>query len=198
MHALWLLGTGQSMQFDLLEAYLLLDHFEKALKVIERNLADNPLPVHFHAHGDSGILVRVGQAVVYARLLEGRFPRYEDALPANRVGRIALEADGFLSVVEQAAIATSEESRGVEFTFAPGKLTINSQPVSAVVSNIEHFINYDGPTIPITLDARYVLDAVKPLGGIGSVTLDLVDEKTAAVLTTEDGYTHVIMPLGRN
>ena len=55
----------------------------KALKVIERNLVDDELPVHLCLQAGTAVLIRSERAVIYSQLVEGRFPRYQDVFPAN-------------------------------------------------------------------------------------------------------------------
>ena len=55
----------------------------KALKLIERNLDDDDPPVHIAIQGTTAVLIRTERAVIYSRLVEGRFPRYQDVFPAN-------------------------------------------------------------------------------------------------------------------
>src|SRR5260370_30149279 len=99
----------------------------KALKLIERNLADDDIDVHLAIQSGAAVLVRTERAVIYSRLVEGRFPRYQDVFPSNTEVRIPMEVGDLLSAVEQASVVTSEESRGVDFTFGDGLLKLTSQ-----------------------------------------------------------------------
>ena len=107
--------------------------------------------------------MRTDRAVIYSRLVEGRFPRYQDVFPSSYEVRIPLEVGPLLSAVEQASIVTSEESRGVDFTFAAGLLKLSSQAADVGSSHVELPIAYDGKAVEITFDPRYLLDALKTL-----------------------------------
>jgi DNA polymerase-3 subunit beta len=65
-------------------------------------------------------------------------------------------------------------------------------------SRIELPIAYDGPSISITLDPRFVNDFLKVLEPEKAFTIDLQDSDAAAVCSTDDGYGYVIMPLARD
>ena len=170
----------------------------KALKLIERNLDDGDPPVHVAVQGTSAVLVRTERAVIYSRLVEGRFPRYQDVFPANVDVKIRLEAGPLRLAVEQASIVTSEESRGVDFTFADGALRLSSQAADVGSSHVELPIAYEGKPVEITFDPRYLSDALKTLDDNAEVTAELIDAKNAAVFKTEDRYTYVVMPLTRD
>jgi DNA polymerase-3 subunit beta len=170
----------------------------KALKLIERNLDDDDPPVHVAIQAGTAALVRTERAIIYSRLVEGRFPRYQDVFPPNHDVRIPLEVGPLQSAVEQASIVTSEESRGVDFTFAAGLLKLSSQAADVGSSTVELPIAYDGKPVEITFDPRYLLDALKTLEADQPIAAELIDHKNAAVFKTDDRYTYVVMPLTRD
>ena len=169
----------------------------KALKVIERNLADDNQPVHLAFQNGTAVLIRSERSVIYSQLVEGRFPRYQDVFPANSEVKIPLEVGPLRIAVEQASIVTSEDSRGVDFQFSSGMLQLTSQSAAVGNSVIALPINYDGKTVEITFDPRYLTDALKTLDDSASITAELIDANNAAVFKTTDGYTYVVMPLTR-
>ena len=169
----------------------------KALRVIERNLADDDLAVHVSLQIGTAMLIRSERAVIYSQLLEGRFPRYQDVFPPDSDIKIVLEVGLLRTAVEQASIVTSEDSRGVDFQFRPGMLRLTSQSADVGRSYVEVHTDYNGKTVEITFDPRYVLDALKTLDETTRITVELIDSKNAAVFKTNDSYTYVIMPLTR-
>ena len=169
----------------------------KALKLIERNLVDDDVLVHLAIQSGTAILIRTESAVIYSRLVEGRFPRYQDVFPANVDVRIPLEAGRLRLAVEQASIVTSDESRGVDFQFSSGVLKLSSQAADVGSSHVDLPIAYDGKPVEITFDPRYLVDALRTLDDATPVTAELIDSKNAAVFKTADHYTYVVMPLTR-
>ncbi len=169
----------------------------KALKLIERNLVDDGLLVHLAIQSGTAVLVRTDDAVIYSRLVEGRFPRYQDVFPPAVAVRIPLEAGRLRLAVEQASIITSDDSRGVDFQFSSGVLKLSSQAADVGSSHVHLPINYEGKPVDITFDPRYLVDALKTLDDATIVTAELIDSRNAAVFRTEDQYTYVVMPLTR-
>lgn len=168
----------------------------KAMSLIERSVADDT-EVHIAVHRND-VLVKCGQMTIYSRLVEGRFPKYRDVIPSQTKVTIELVAGPFLAAVRQAQIVTSEESRGVDFAFSKGLLTLNSQAADIGQSRVELPIAYDGGNLEITFDPRFVADFLRVLEPEKQVRLDLIDSESAAVLRTDDAYTYVIMPLSRD
>jgi DNA polymerase III subunit beta len=169
----------------------------KALKLIDRNLADDDPPVHISIQSGATVLTRTESAVIYSRLVEGRFPRYQDVFPTNIEVKIPLEVGPLRTAVEQASIVTSEDSRGVDFQFDAGILRLISQSADVGSSHVEVPITYDGKSVGITFDPRYLVDALKTLDDTTAITAELIDSKNAAVFKTDDRYTYVVMPLTR-
>jgi DNA polymerase-3 subunit beta len=145
------------------------------------------------------VVVQSPRATIFTRLVEGRFPRWRDVFP-QRTGatRIDVSVGPLLSAVKQAAIVTSEESRGVDFTFENGTLLLSGRAAEVGQSRIELPLAYDGPALSISLDPRYVQEFLKVLDPDRTITLDLKDAESAAVCLTDDGYGYVIMPLARD
>jgi DNA polymerase-3 subunit beta len=168
----------------------------KALKLIERNLVDDDLLVHLSLQSAT-VLVRTEGAVIYARLVEGRFPRYQDVFPTSVETKVPMVVGPLKLAVEQASIVTSDESRGVDFQFGPGALKLTSQAADVGSAQVDMPLDYDGKTVEITFDPRYLLDALKTLDDDAEITAELIDARNAAVFKTPDHYAYVVMPLTR-
>ena len=169
----------------------------KAMLLIERSLPDSDESVQIAIHSND-VVVRCGGATIYSRLVEGRFPRYAEVIPVESNASVELVVSQFYSAVRQAQIVTSEESRGVDFKFNDGLLTLSSQAADVGESNVELPIPYDKEPITITFDPKFVADFLRIIDSGTSVQLKLIDAESPAVFTTEDGYRYVVMPLSRD
>ena len=170
----------------------------RSMHLLEKALVDGNEEVHITARANE-VLVRSPRATIYSRLVEGRFPKWRDVFP-KRVDavRIELAVGPLHSAVRQAAIVTSEESRGVDFTFAGGKVVLTGRAAEVGQSRVELPIPYDGAAVSITLDPRFFSDFLKVLEPETTFTLEVKDADSAAVCQTDDGYGYVIMPLARD
>lgn len=166
-----------------------------AMSLIEKSIDDDAdvlLSVH-----QNDVVVKSGHSTIYSRLVEGRFPRYGDVIPSDSNHVIDLVVGPFYSAVRQAQILTNEDSRGVDFKFTEGTLTLLSEAADAGSSVIELPIGYDGAELAIKFDPRYIAEFLKCFDPENQVALHLLDSESAAVFRTEDNYTYVIMPLAR-
>lgn len=167
----------------------------RAMQLVERCLSGPDTPVQIAVRG-SEILVRTGGTTISARLVEGRFPRWRDVFPERPdAARVQLVAGPLLAAVRQAAIVTSEQSKGVDFSFEPGQLVLSGRSAESGESRVELPIDHAGATVRIKLDPRFMSDFLRVLDPASTVTVELTDAQSACVCSTDDGYGYVIMPL---
>ena len=169
----------------------------KAMQLIERAISPDDAEIRVAARSND-ILVKSERTMIYSRLVEGRFPKWRDVIP-KRDGAVQLElpVGPMHTAVRQAQILTNEESRGVDFTFGEGAITLSSRSAELGQSRVELPIAYDGKSISVTLDPRYFNDFLRVLDADKTFTVEIQDAESAVVCTTDDGYAYVIMPLAR-
>lgn len=171
----------------------------KAMQMIGRAL-DEASGIAQLAVRENDVLMRSGAATVYARLAEGRFPRWREVFPKHGEHdcvSFELPIGPFHNAVRQAAIVTSADRRGVEFSFGDGRVTLAAHGAEHGESHVELPVPYEGESMVISLDPRYLSDFLRVLSPDKTFTLELRGSKTAAVCVTEDGYGYVVMPLAR-
>jgi DNA polymerase-3 subunit beta len=169
----------------------------RAMQLLERMLASDDSAVRLAARAND-LMVRDARGLFHSRLVEGRFPKWRDVIPRRADShKIEIPVGTLHSAVRQASIVTSEESRGVDFTFSKGTLVLSNTTAEVGLSRIEMPVTYDGPELTICLDHRFVEDFLKVLPPDKTFTLDVANGELAAYCTTDDKYGYVIMPLAR-
>lgn len=171
----------------------------KSMQLIDRALiADAEATVRVVVRPND-ILIGSENATIYSRLVDGRFPKWRDVIPSERDDvNIEMSVGPVFSAVRQAAIVSSDESRGIDFTFGKGSLVLSGSTAEVGESRVELPIPYDGDDIVLSLDHRFVADFLKVLATDQSFTMKVSDSDSAALCTTEDGYSYVLMPLARD
>ena len=169
----------------------------RAMHLIERAVMPSDDAVRVAVRGNE-FLVASETVTISARLLEGRFPDWRKVFPESGGLKLDLAVGATLTAVRQAAIVTSEESRGIDFTFENGLLVLSGLAAEVGQSRVELPIGYEGDGLTITLDPRFMVDFLKVLDPEKTFSLEVRDAESAAVLSTDDGYGYVIMPLARD
>src|SRR5579884_124190 len=166
----------------------------KAMNLLERNLQDDEETVKICLRPNE-VLFRTERAVVYSRLVEGRFPDYKQVMPKKQGTRIVLQAAPFQAAVRQAAIMTDEDSKRVTFRFSKNNLTLKAQGATAGRSKIDLPIEYDGKSVEIGFNPTYLVDMLKVLPPDAELTLDLIDAASPALFRYGQEYSYLVMPL---
>ncbi|MBX9681160.1 MAG: DNA polymerase III subunit beta [Gemmataceae bacterium] len=166
----------------------------KAMTLLDRNLVepDELIRVSFRPNE---VLIKTERAMIYSRLVEGRFPNYKQVLPAKHNARIPLTVGPFLSCVRQAAIMTDDESKRVIFSFAKKKLTLAARGAETGRSRVETEIDYDGKGLEISFDPKFIVDMLKVVEPDATLNLDLIDANSPAVFRQDPNYLYVVVPL---
>jgi DNA polymerase-3 subunit beta len=171
----------------------------KAMRLIDKALDGNGDQVHVSVKSGTAVMVRSSDAVIYSRLLEGRFPKYQDAFPADPARTVTLEVGPFRSAVEMAAITISEETRGVTFRFNSDGVELSSNSADVGQSKVDlPLLQGGGDEISLTLDPGFVTDALKALELNDPLSVDLIDAKKPAVFRSGETYAYMVMPISRD
>jgi DNA polymerase-3 subunit beta len=170
----------------------------RAMQLMERALADTDIEIQIAAR-QNDILVKGPRTTIYSRLVEGRFPRWKDVLPVRTdSNRIDIAVGPLYAALRQAAIFTNNESRGIDFKFGDGSLVLQASAADTGQSRVELPIAYTGAPISLSMDNRYVADFLRVLDPQKTVVVDVVDSESAALFSTDDGYSYVVMPMARD
>ena len=170
----------------------------KTMNLLERNLTDDGELVKVGLRPNEAMF-QTDRAMIYTRLVEGRYPPYRDIIGQTRKSatqKITLPVDLFLSKVRQAAIATDDDSKRVDMTFEPGKITMQARGTATGSSQVEMPLGeYDGPQVNIAFDPQYLVEFLRALDGEPTVTLEMTDGTKPALFRAGDGYLYLVMPL---
>lgn len=142
------------------------------------------------------LVADVEGASVRAVLVEGRYPKWTDVEPTRTVKPSLVVVGELLAACRQAAICTSEQSKGVVFTVTPEGLHLTSRSAEAGEASCTCDLVEAGQACTVSLDPRFVTEWL----GCGSfdlaetVELEAADAKSAVVLRAQDCRC-VVMPL---
>jgi DNA polymerase-3 subunit beta len=169
----------------------------RAVNLIGRIVGDSDAEVRLAARGNDVVLVS-NRATLYSQLVEGRFPKWRDVFPSRREARrIELTVAPTYAALRQASIVASDESRGIDCAFEDGLLVLTASTPEVGQSRVELPVAYEGSSVAIKLDHRFLADFLRVLDPEKSFTMEVADAEAAALFTTDDGYGYVIMPLAR-
>ena len=141
---------------------------------------------------------------VTARLLDGRFPRWRDVFPERPDAKLHTVAiDALWHATRAAAIVTSEQSKGVNYAFTDGGLTLSGRSAESGESTVSCDVFESGTPCTVKLDPVFVdqmCKALLTLEGEPHVRISVVTHADAAIFTygEDNEYRSVIMPLAND
>jgi len=159
-------------------------------------LGDADETVHV-THDDQQVLFKVGDVELVARLLEGKYPDYRKLIPSSFAVRAALKRSELLNVTKVSSLFARESAGSVTLKVDEKDQTLSIRSIASQLgentASAAGTITGEGE---ITLNSRYLLDALQALSG-DEVSFGFNGKLEATCLRdikTSD-YTHIIMPL---
>ena len=146
---------------------------------------------------DQQVLVRVGDVELVARLIEGSYPDYRKLIPSSFAVTATLKRADLLNATKVSSLFARESAGSITINIDEEKqeLSINSvaSQLGENTATAEAKVAGSGA---ITLNSRYVLDALNALSG-DEVNFCFNGKLEPCVLKDPkaEDYTHIIMPL---
>jgi DNA polymerase-3 subunit beta len=146
---------------------------------------------------------------LWARLLDGRFPRWADVIPKNirpdfgtgedkvfkaPPAHAEVTAGELLAAVRQASIVVNETSRGVQFTFVDNGLMLAARSADYGESTVTAELSMAGIKATVRLDPTFVAGWLRNVDPGAIIEVFATDAESAVVLRHEDALA-VVMPL---
>lgn len=148
-------------------------------------------------HDDQQVLFRVGDIELVTRLIEGAYPDYRKLIPTAFTSSALVKRADITNVTKVSSLFARESAGSVTINLDEKKSELSIRSIASQLgentSSATAEVTGDGV---ITLNSRYILDALHVLGG-ESVKFSFNGKLEPTVLTDPkaDDYIHVIMPL---
>jgi len=161
-------------------------------RLVDEDDADE---VELAFEGNNG-LARKGTVTLVMRLIEGEFPNYSQVVPKQISRRVTIPTDTIGHAIRRVALLSSERSRAIKFELSDRKLAISSSNPDLGEASEELDVDYEGESLSIGFNARYLLDAIGVMRA-KEITLGFQDDLSPAeVIPTDDQDTlAVVMPM---
>lgn len=145
---------------------------------------------------DKVALFHRGPVSLMLRLIDGEFPAYDQVIPKKVEKIVSVPKQGLLGALRRAAILTSDQGRGVRFSFSSGIMEVKAEHPDLGEVHEELSIDYKGGSFQVGFNPRYLLDVLSVLED-EKVILELKDEVSPCVIRSEfdRGFLALIMPM---
>jgi len=165
----------------------------KAMNTVTRLLSQDEATVLMRFE-DSQVLFKSNDAEVFARLVEGHYPPYEQVIPKELSKTLDLDREEFSRALRKASLLTTRDSQSVRFFFHDDGLDLSARVVDVGESRVHVDLPYAYEELSIGFNPQYIIDALKVIES-QRFSLKLSTTKGAALIEEEGGLTYVVMPI---
>ena len=168
-----------------------------ALQDLLRVLGDGDGPVEV-THDDQQVLFKVGDIELVTRLVDGKYPDYRKLIPAKFDVQATLKRADLVNVTKVSSLFARESAGSVTIEIDETKQQLSIRSVASQLGeNTATAVAKVTGSGSITLNSRYLLDALSALPATESISFGFNGKLEPTLLTdaSNGDYQHVIMPL---
>lgn len=167
-----------------------------ALQDLLRILGDEDADVVV-THDDQQVLFKVGDVELVTRLIEGNYPDYRKLIPKSFASNAELKRTDFINITKVSSLFARESAGSVTINLEEESKQVSIRSIASQIGENTASANarVEGDGV-ITLNSRYVLDALNALNG-EAAAIAFNGKLEACVINDpkDSSYLHVIMPL---
>jgi len=168
----------------------------KGMQLFCRVIAD-PLEQIKLSFGENQVGLKTEHAEIFARLIEGEFPRYAAVVPAEATN--VMEADCALLSKKLRLVAnvTGEEARGVKIKLQKNQLELFGQSVGRGEATAHMEVDFTGAEAEIAFNPDYVIEGLKNCE-TDVLRLEFNEKTSPGKFCLGENYIYIVMPITIN
>ena len=115
-------------------------------------------------YNNTNLFITFDNFYIVCRLVDGRYPNYEAAIPKDNPNKLILDRQSFLNTLRRVSIFASEATRQVRLSIAADKLEISAEDLE--LSNNAHETipcQYEGDPMDIGFNAKFLTEMISYL-----------------------------------
>ena len=143
------------------------------------------------------IIFQTNNTTFISRLIEGRFPNYEQVIPKEEKTIAQIDRQELLAATKRVSILASQENQSVKLDFIKGKILISSRSPNLGEAKEELPAEVFGDDVTIGFNPTYIIDVLKNLE-TEKISFSVTDPDKPGLIKTPDGYLYVVMPMQLN
>jgi len=147
--------------------------------------------VHF---GENQFGLKTAKAEVYARLIDGEFPRYSAVIPDSAENMFEADTQDFHQKLKLVANVTSTDTRVVKLSIQKERLTILGRSASMGEAEASLPVTLEGKACDIAFNPDYLMDGLKNCEQ-ATVRFEYNEKNNPGKFTLGENYIYVVMPI---
>lgn len=144
----------------------------------------------------SQLIIKNNSTVLMVRLIEGKYPNYQQLIPQQMKKTANIDREIFLSSIRRVSLLSNHKSKGVTICLSNGKMEISSNNPEMGDAKEEIDVDYSGDEMKIGFNAKYILDILNSFDD-QNLDLELDGQLSPGLIRPENDkkYTCVVMPM---
>lgn len=167
----------------------------KAVLEITKSLGDDG-KVNI-SYSKNQVAFEFDNAVITTRLIEGKFPNFEQVIPKEEKIISTLDKTELLSAIKRVSLLTSQESQSVKLDFVKGRVSISSRTPNIGEAKEDLDAENTGDDLTIGFNPGYMIDALKEIRD-EKIKICMTQADKPALIKADDGFLYVVMPMQLN
>ncbi len=147
--------------------------------------------------GGNHLGFRSANQEVYTRLIEGRYPNYEQVIPKDNDKVARVDKEAMEATVRRMAVLASDQTHRIKMSFESDRVHLDVMTPDLGEAHDELELDYEGEALRIGFNANYLVEVLRNMPA-GDVKLAFkTAERAATVVPAESelDYLCLVMPL---
>jgi DNA polymerase III subunit beta len=144
----------------------------KALNLIKSSLPSEVVPVTTEFRSSNSFF-SFGNIKLICRLIDERYPDYENVIPKNNPNKMVIERSKFLSSLKRIAIFSNKTTHQIRLKITADELTISAEDLDYSNEAVERIpCEYTGESMEIGFNAKFLAEMLSNISA-SNITLEL-------------------------
>jgi DNA polymerase-3 subunit beta len=167
----------------------------KAIMELYRLLLDDDSEIEIRVGGNF-IQVKTSEVSFTSKLIDGRFPDYQNVIPKDGNKTVACARESLRQALSRVSILSNEKYRGVRLQFSKGLMRVLAHNPEQEEAEEELAIDYSGEDLEIGFNVTYLLDVLSA-GKSEQIILNLSDSNSSCLIEgqNEKNCRYIVMPM---
>lgn len=133
---------------------------QKALNLVKGSFDNNSEPIRIE-YNDSNAFFRTANVLLVCRLIDQKYPDYENVIPTENPNRLMINRHDLLGTLKRVNIFANKTSHQVRFKAGGSELTISAEDLDFANEARESLkCHYEGSDIEIGFNASLLIDII--------------------------------------
>lgn len=144
----------------------------------------------------SQFVLKHSSTILMIRLIEGKYPNYQQFIPQKLPQKVMINRDAFLTSLKRVSLLANAKSKAVLLNLSNGRMEISSNNPELGDAKEEIEVDYAGNEIKIGFNAKYITDILTSMQQ-DKIDFELNDHLSPGLMRphNDQSYTCVVMPM---